>query len=82
LKVLGASHYILPKFEISADFLIRYALTQAVTVAIIGCSSPDEVQTLARAGRSSEPISNEQQEHILRAFKPYYRKLGFYRGVM
>lgn len=81
MKILGASHYILPKFNITAGLLIRYALSHGITVGIVGCSSPDEVQTLARAGRSSKPISSEEKKYILNVFKPYSRKLAFYRGV-
>jgi predicted aldo/keto reductase-like oxidoreductase len=82
MKILGASHYILPKFNISANLLIRYGLSHGITVGIVGCSSPDEVQTLAKAGSISEPISSKEKEHILDIFKPYSRKLAFYRGVI
>jgi aryl-alcohol dehydrogenase-like predicted oxidoreductase len=81
MKILGVSHYILPKFNISADLLIRFALSYGITVGIVGCSSPDEVQTLSSAG-SSQLISSEEKERILHVFKPYSRKLAFYRGVI
>lgn len=81
MKILGASHYILPKFNISADLLIRYALSHGITVGIVGCSSPDEVQTLALAGSNSTQLSSLEKEHILDTFRPYSRKLAFYRGV-
>jgi aryl-alcohol dehydrogenase-like predicted oxidoreductase len=82
MKILGASHYILPKFKISADLLIRYALSHGITVAIVGCSAPDEVQTLARAGIGSKVISIVEKERILNVYRPYSRKLAFYRGVI
>ena len=82
MKILGASHYILPKFNISAELLIRYGLSHGITVGIVGCSAPDEVQTLARGAGSGKPISSAEKEHILEVFKPYARKLAFYRGVI
>ena len=83
MKILGASHYILPKYDVSAELLIRYALSHEITVAIVGCTAPDEVQTLADAGRSSSrAISSNDKERIINVFKPYYRKLAFYRGVI
>ncbi|KPK34174.1 MAG: aldo/keto reductase [Nitrospira bacterium SG8_35_1] len=82
MKMLGASHYILPKFNISADLLIRFGLSYGITVGIVGCSSPDEVQTLAGAAGSSKPISPAEKERVLHVFKPYSRKLAFYRGVI
>lgn len=82
MKILGASHYILPKFNISADLLIRFALSYDLTVAIVGCSSPDEVQTLATSGRVDKTITRREKERILEVFKPYSRKLAFYRGAI
>ena len=82
MKILGASHFILPKCTITAEILIRYALSHGITVGIVGCSSPDEVQDLARAGSSSKMITREEKEHILEVFKPYAGKLAFYRGVI
>jgi hypothetical protein len=52
-------------------------------VAIVGCSSPDEVQILAAAGQSSSrAVSSKEKKRILNVFKPYYKKLAFYRGVI
>jgi len=82
MKILGASHYILPKFNISADLLIRFALSWGISVGIVGCAAPDEVRTLSGAGSSGKSISTEEKEHILKVFKPYSRKLAFYRGVL
>ncbi|MDX1775419.1 MAG: aldo/keto reductase [Desulfobulbales bacterium] len=82
MKILGASHYILPKFNIPADSLIRFALSEDITVGIVGCSSPDEVQTLAGAGHSGKSIASMEKERILEVFRPYHRKLAFYRGVL
>ena len=73
MKILGASHYILPKFNISADLLVRFALSYGISVGIVGCSSPDEVQTLVRAGGSSKSISTAEKEDILNVFRPYSR---------
>jgi len=82
MKMLGASHYILPKFNISADLLIRYGLSNEITVGIVGCASPDEVQTLAGAASSNKAISSAEKKRIIQIFKPYSRKLAFYRGVI
>lgn len=38
MKVLGASHYINPQLNITPELLIRYALTQPISVAIISNS--------------------------------------------
>lgn len=82
MKVLGASHYVIPRSGISAELLIRFALSQPITLAVVGCSSPEEVETLSRIGRRFEPLSSQEQKEILDFFSPYARRLAFYRGVI
>ncbi len=81
MKILGQSHYVRPEGGITADRLIRYALAQEIDVAIVGCSSPEEVQTLARAGADPRPMPREEQNALVDAFRPHARRLAFYRGV-
>jgi hypothetical protein len=80
MKILGQSHYLRPEGGLTADLLIRYALSQGVDVAIVGCSTPEEVQTLARVGRDPLPMSEEEQRRLVDAFRPHARRLAFYRG--
>ena len=81
MKILGQSHYLQPEDGLTADLLIRYALSQGIDVAIVGCSTPEEVQTLARVGRDSLPMSEEEQRGLVDAFRPHARRLAFYRGA-
>ncbi|MBI5606606.1 MAG: hypothetical protein HY879_25015 [Deltaproteobacteria bacterium] len=62
--------------------LIRFALSQPITSAILGCSTPEEVKTLARTGRNFKPLSPEEQQQILHLFSPYAGRLAFYQGVI
>ncbi|MDM7911475.1 MAG: aldo/keto reductase [Methanotrichaceae archaeon] len=82
MKVLGGSHYISKEAGITQELLVRFALSQKIATAIVGCSIPQEVQALARAGREFEPMPHEEQEQLIEAFRPYARKLAFYRGVV
>jgi aryl-alcohol dehydrogenase-like predicted oxidoreductase len=81
MKILGQSHYLQPEGGLTADLLIRYALSQGIDVAIVGCTTPEEVQTLARVGRDSLPMSEEEQRGLVEAFRPHARRLAFYRGA-
>lgn len=81
MKVLGASYYLVPEFEVTPQLLIRYALSQGITLAIVGCRTPEEVKTLARVGRESQPLSDEEQRDLVQRFKPLARDLAYYRGV-
>ena len=82
MKVLGASHYILPKFFITADLLIRFALSYDIEVAIVGCSDQLEVKTLVQAcNAASHQLSAEERNRIIKIFTPFAQRLAFYRGV-
>lgn len=82
MKVLGAAHYLLPHSRITAESLIRYALSFDIDVAIVGCSTPAEVITLTTAGRKAKPLAENEQRALLSAFKPMARRLAYYRGVI
>jgi len=81
MKILGQSHYLRPEEGLNAELLIRYALSQGIDVAIVGCSTPEEVKTLAHVGRDSLPMSEEEQGNLVNAFRPHARRLAFYRGA-
>jgi len=80
MKILGASHYILPKFEITPEMLMRFALSRGISVGIVGCSTPEEVSVLAHVGREPR-LSEAERKRLLAVFEPVARKLAFYRGV-
>lgn len=81
MKVLGAGHYIHPKAGVTAERLIRFALSQPVDVVIVGCSSPSEVDGLAKAGRATRSMGSAERNELVTAFEPLARQLAFYRGV-
>jgi aryl-alcohol dehydrogenase-like predicted oxidoreductase len=80
MKVLGGGHYIAPDQNLTAGIYLRYALSQPVDVVIVGCSTPAEVEELAQAAQSFVPMSQEDQQALLEAFRPHARRLAFYRG--
>ncbi|MBF0495274.1 MAG: aldo/keto reductase [Deltaproteobacteria bacterium] len=80
MKVLGGGHYIFPQSGISPETLIRFAISQPITVAIVGCSTPAHVQTLAACGRDFKPMSSDEQTRLLDIFRPHASRLAFYRS--
>jgi len=82
MKILGAGHYVQLKSGITAELLIRYALSQDITVAIVGCSSAAEVATLADAARDFRPLSADKNLQLEKVFEPYARRLAYYRGTL
>ncbi|NIQ39838.1 MAG: aldo/keto reductase [Proteobacteria bacterium] len=82
MKVLGASHYILPELDTTPELLTHYALSQDITVAIVGCSTPHHVRTLVKAGQYSEPLPAQVQQDLIERFRPHTGQLAYYRGVI
>lgn len=81
MKVLGASHYLFPDAGITPEVLIRYALSHPVTLVVVGCSSIQEVKTLAHVGQDFKPMPPEDMRRVEKLFAPHARKLAFYRGA-
>ena len=77
MKVLGASHYINSHLGTSPELLIRYALSHNIAVPIIGCSTADEVRTLAHIGRNPKPLSQKERLQLLTVLEPYANRLAF-----
>lgn len=82
MKVLGGGHYLHPKLGIPAETLLRFALCVDVTVVIVGCSSPDEVKTLAGVKAEQVSLTETEQVRIKETFDPVARQLAYYRGVL
>lgn len=81
MKVLGAGHYVTPKLGLTAEVLIRYALSCGITLAIVGCSTAEEVRELATAA-TLPPLTEAEKEQITDLFTPHARQNAFYRGVI
>ena len=82
MKVLGAGQFLFPEAGITAEILLRYALSQRVNVVIAGCSTSNEVETLARIGREDRILFPSEQDALLDQFRPYADRLAYYRGVI
>ena len=82
MKVLGGSHYLSPQHGVTAELLLRFALSQPISTAIVGCSSPAEVAGLAKVGRDFQPLSDGEEKMLLETFRPHARRLAYYRGVI
>jgi aryl-alcohol dehydrogenase-like predicted oxidoreductase len=80
MKTLGAGNFIFPDAGIRPDTLVRFALTQDTDIVIVGCSTPGEAHQLARAGQTVDSLDDDEQSRLIEAFRPYARRLAFYRG--
>lgn len=82
MKILGAGQYVFPETGITPENLLRYALSREIDVAIVGCSTPEEVRQLAAAGKSFQRYSVKEREKLHDLFRPYAEQLAYYRGII
>jgi aryl-alcohol dehydrogenase-like predicted oxidoreductase len=81
MKVLGHGHYVAPDGGVTAEVLIRYALTFPIRMAIVGCDTTAEVAVLLRAAAAG-PLESDEAAALVDAFRPAARRLAYYRGVL
>jgi aryl-alcohol dehydrogenase-like predicted oxidoreductase len=58
---------------------VRYALSQPVSLTVIGCDSPEHVRELAAAAREFQPMAPEDQRRLEEAVIPFARGLMYYK---
>jgi aryl-alcohol dehydrogenase-like predicted oxidoreductase len=59
--------------------LLAYALSQSVTLAVVGADSAKQVEQLAAAVRDFVPMTGEEQGRLEEAVAPYARQLMYYK---
>jgi aryl-alcohol dehydrogenase-like predicted oxidoreductase len=59
--------------------LVAYALSQAVSLVVIGADNPDQVRQLAAAARKFVPLTPEEQQALEAAVAPHARQLMYYK---
>lgn len=60
------------------DF-VHYALSQPVSLVVIGGDTPDQVRELAAAARDFAPLPAEDQRHLEKAVTPFATGLMYYK---
>ncbi|MEW6388732.1 MAG: aldo/keto reductase [Thermodesulfobacteriota bacterium] len=59
--------------------LVAYALSQPVSLVVIGCDNPEQVRALAHAAQNFTPMTPEQQKALEEAVAPFARQLMYYK---
>ena len=82
MKLLGGAqtHFVLPKLEVTPERLVRFAYAHAITLPIVGCSTPEEVKALVAAADQGA-LEEQEREKLVASFRPYAGRMAFYRGV-
>jgi aryl-alcohol dehydrogenase-like predicted oxidoreductase len=63
----------------SLEPFYRYALSQPITTAVIGCDDIEQLQENVRLAASFKSMSVEEQRELVDAVSPYARQLMYYK---
>jgi aryl-alcohol dehydrogenase-like predicted oxidoreductase len=84
MGVIGMKVYVrgmaakLP-FYGSMEPFFRFALSQAVSLAVIGCDDPGQLEENAGYASTFKPMSAEEQATLVEAVRPYAARLLYYK---
>ncbi len=70
IKIFGAE---------SVENFLRYALTQPISTAVVGCESIEQLEMNVRIAQSFQPMPVREQEILLNRVKSYARELMYYK---
>jgi aryl-alcohol dehydrogenase-like predicted oxidoreductase len=63
----------------SAETFLRFALSQPITAAVVGCDTLEQLEMNVRIAESFHPMPQKEQNILLNKVKPYARELMYYK---
>ena len=63
----------------SVQQYVQYALSQPVSLVVIGCDTPDHVRELAAAAQEFQPMPIEDQHRLEELISPFAKGLMYYK---
>ena len=63
----------------SIETFLRFALTQSISAAVVGCETIDQLEMNVRIARSFQPMDQQEQNMLINKVKPYSRELMYYK---
>ncbi len=63
----------------SVENFLRFALTQTISAAVVGCETIEQLEMNVRLARSFQPMSSKDQDILIQKVKPYARELMYYK---
>jgi len=63
----------------SIGTFLRFALTQSISAAVVGCETIDQLETNVRIARSFQPMDQQEQNVLISRVKSYSRELMYYK---
>ena len=63
----------------SAENFLRFAMTQPISAAVVGCETIEQLELNVRMARSFQPMPKGDQDILLSRVKSYARELMYYK---
>ncbi len=63
----------------SAETFLRFALSQPISAAVVGCDNLEQLEMNVQTARSFHPMLPKEQNILLNKVKPYARELMYYK---
>lgn len=63
----------------STENFLRFALTQPISTAVVGCETMEQLEMNVRIAKSFQPMTQQEQEIIIKKVKSYARELMYYK---
>ena len=63
----------------STETFLRFALTQPISTAVVGCENIEQLEMNVRIAKSFQPMTQQEQEIIIKKVKSYARELMYYK---
>lgn len=65
--------------EESVEMFLRFALTQPISAAVVGCDTIDQLETNVRIARSFQTMEEKERSVLINRVKPYAREMMYYK---
>jgi len=63
----------------SIETFLRFALTQSISAAVVGCETIDQLEMDVRIAQSFQPMDQQEQNALIDRVKPYSREMMYYK---
>jgi predicted aldo/keto reductase-like oxidoreductase len=63
----------------SIETFLRFALTQSISAAVVGCETIDQLEMDVRIAQSFQPMDQQEQNALIDRVKPYSHELMYYK---
>jgi predicted aldo/keto reductase-like oxidoreductase len=65
--------------EESVENFLRFAMSQPIAASVVGCDTMEQLEMNVRIARAFEPMSEKDQEILIKKMTSYARELMYYK---